>query len=91
MTRDELMAMAVDKAAKELTPESIEFLFRPSTMFELLLRADFDGMKAKFFEWASDESPNAMPHRFRGEGYRLGKRAIEVEKFYRAIKERQSL
>ena len=85
MTRDELMLMAADKAAAELSRESIEFLFLPRTIFELLLRCDFDGAVAKFHEAIADDSPNAMPHRFRYEPYRTGERMIEVERFYRAI------
>lgn len=87
MTRDELMTMAASKAAQELTQESIDFLFRPSTLFELLLRSDFDGTVKVFYEAMADDSPAAMPHRFRDGPYRLGKHMIDVERFYRAIKE----
>ena len=65
MTRDELMNMAAEKAVNELSWENIEWLFRPSNMLELLLRIDFKGMRQKIFDWATDESPDAMPHRFR--------------------------
>jgi len=94
MTREELMAMAVEKAAREISLESIEFLFRPATLFEVLLRNDFDGTVRKFWDAVTDSSPNAMPHRIRhvanGEAVRVGSRAIEVEEFYRAIKAKLS-
>ena len=47
MTRDELMRLAAEKAVAELSWDSIEFLLRPKTALELLLRLDFEGMKRK--------------------------------------------
>ena len=86
MTREELMELSAEKASRELTPESIEFLFQPRTFFELLLRCDFEGSCSAFHAAISDDSPDAMPYRFRDAPYRIGMRAIEVEEFYRAIK-----
>jgi hypothetical protein len=86
MDRDELMQLAADKAIHEVSWESIEFLFRPATMMELLLRMDLEGMRAKIYEWAGDDSPDALPHRFRPEPFRLMLRAIQVEEFYRMLK-----
>lgn len=86
MTRCELMQMAADKALQEMSWDSIEFLFRPSTYLELLLRIDFEGMKQKCLEWIGDNSPDAMPHRFRGPYIEMINRSIEVEEFYRVLK-----
>lgn len=86
MQRDELMKMAADKAVSELTWESIEFLFRPSNVYELLLRLDFDGTVKLTKNEMVDDSPTAMPWRFRGEYYAPINRAIEVERFYRQCK-----
>jgi hypothetical protein len=49
--------------------ESIEFLFRPATMLELLLRMDLAGMQQKIYEWVGDDGPDACPHRFRSEPF----------------------
>ena len=86
MDRDELMQLAAEKAVLELDWKSIEFLFQPVTMLELLLRLDLDGMQQKIHDWANDDSPNAMPHRFRPEPLKQMLRAIEVEEFYRKLK-----
>ena len=79
------MQQAVAKVAREVSRESIEFLFRPSTMFEMFLRIDLDKMRAKITEWFWDDSPSAMPHRFRPPYLAQMKRAVEVEEFYRAL------
>ncbi len=79
MTRDELMKKAAEKAVAENSWESIEFLFQPSTMLELLLRNDFEGTRrlvAECAEWITD-SPD----------FRRVRRAIEVEEFFRKLKE----
>ncbi len=87
MTQDELMTLAAEKAVKELSWESIEFLFRPQTQLELFLRLDFEGMKQKINEWWADDSPDAMPFRFRAEPGRLMDAAVKREEFYRKVKE----
>jgi len=87
MTQNDVMQMAADKAAQEVSDKDLEWLFKPQTVFELFLRLDFEGMKKKVDEWFCDMSPTAMPHRFRGEPLRIMHRAIEVEEFYRQIKE----
>lgn len=86
MDRDEIMQLAAEKAVCELSWDSIEFLFRPATMLELFLRFDFDGMQQKIYDWAGDNSPDALPHRFRPAPFSLMLRAIEVEKFYHKLK-----
>ncbi len=85
MTTDEIMKMAAEKAFQEVSWESIEYLFRPSNVLELLLRSDFEGTKKKINDWFLDESPDAMPWRFRSaEGASL-LRAVKAEEFYREI------
>jgi len=86
MNTEELMKMSAEKAINELTWESIEFLFRPSNQFELLLRHDFESMQQKAIEWIGDNSPSAMPHRFRGPYIQQLTRTIEIEMFYRELK-----
>lgn len=86
MTRDELMQMAAEKAINEISWESIEFLFRPSTMFELLLRTDFEGTKSIVTKWATDDNPSATPYRLRATPLRIMHQCIEVEEFYRKLK-----
>lgn len=87
MTTDELMELAAEKAIKEVNWESIEFLFKPSNMFELLLRIDFHGMVKKAKQWAADDSPDALPWRFRREPGAQMQLAIDQEAFYRKLKE----
>jgi hypothetical protein len=86
MDREELMQLAAEKAVGEMSWESIEFLFRPATMLELLLRMDLAGMQQKIYEWVGDDGPTACPRRFRSEPFSAMLRAIEVEKFYRRLK-----
>jgi len=86
MNRDELMKLSADKALKELDWDSIEYLFKPRNMGALLLRLDFEGFKNKVYEAFVDDSPTAMPHRFRGQYWPAWHSAIEVEEFYRVIK-----
>jgi len=85
MTREEIMQLAADKAIREVTWDSIEFLFRPSNGVEMLLRLDFDGMRRKIDEWCGDNSPQAMLRRFRGPHIAALRAAIEREEFYRAL------
>jgi len=85
MTREEIMRLGAEKAIREVTWDSIEFLFRPSNGVEMLLRLDFEGMKRKIHEWCGDNSPQAMPHRFRGPYIAALHAAIEREEFYRAM------
>jgi hypothetical protein len=86
MTRDEIMCQSAEKAIHEMSWESLEYLFRPSTMLELLLRIDYDGMKDKIIDWCVDNSPSAMPHRFRGPYISQLDGAIKREEFYRKMK-----
>ena len=86
MTRDELMTLSAANARTEASDESIEFLFRPVNMLELLLRLDFDGMKQKIGEFMSDDSPSRMPFRVRRCYYPEIRRAVGVEEFYRKVK-----
>ena len=87
MTREELTKVAAKKAVEELSWESIEWLFQPTNMLELLLRIDFDGMKKKIDEFYDDESPNALPREIRSQHLPEIFRAISVEEFYRSIRE----
>ena len=86
MDRNEIMQLAAEKAIHEMSWESIKFLFRPGTMLELFLRLDFNNTQKKIYEWAGDDSPDAIPHRFRSEPFSMMLRAIEVEKFYQRLK-----
>lgn len=87
MTREELMQLAAEKAISEVSWDSIEFLFRPSTMFELLLRVDFEGTKSLVERWVCDDGPSAMPHRFRSVPLNIMRKHIEIEEFYRKLRE----
>jgi len=86
MDTNELMEMASIKAIKELDWESIEFLLKPTNMGELLLRIDFEGFKGKVYEAFVDDSPTAMPHRFRGQYWPAWSLAFKKEEFYRKCK-----
>lgn len=90
MTRDEIMELAVEKAASEVTPESLEWLFQPTNQFELLCRIDVDYMSSMVTKWLFDQSPDAMPHRFRPRYLAIMERAIQCERFYQRIKEKMS-
>lgn len=85
MDRDEIMQLAADKAIKELSWDSIEFLFRPATLFELLLRTDFDNMVQKTNEWVADPSILPWNSYYSSEQLRIIRRAIQVEEFYRLL------
>jgi len=85
MTNDELMQLAADKAIREMSWESIELLFRPLNGIELLLRLDFEGAKQKIDDWISDNSPGAMPHRFRPPYTSRLLKLIKREEFYREM------
>ncbi len=85
MDREELMQMSARKAVGELEWESIEFLFRPSNGLELLLRIDFEGMSKKIYDWFTDDSPGAMPHRFRQPFLSQLLDAIRREEFYQRM------
>jgi len=87
MHRDEIFKLAAEKAVKENSWETIEEIFKPSNGFALMLRIDFEGMRDKAHEWYVDDSPTAMPHRFRGEYWNQLDTAIKFEEFYRKIKE----
>lgn len=87
MTTDELMQLSAEKAVRECSWASIEFLFRPATMFELLVRIDLDGMTRKVNEWFMDMSPDAIPHRFRAPYLAEMEAAINRETFYRLCRE----
>ncbi len=85
MTSEELMRLSAEKALRELSWESIEFLFRPANGVELLLRLDFEGMRRKILDWCMDDSPDAMPYRFRPPHVAELLGAIEREEFYREM------
>lgn len=85
-----LIEFAVDKVVREANWEEIEDSFRPITGVDLLLRLDFEGMKKKITEWFVDNSPDAMPHRFRGPYLREMNLAIAREDFYRKLKEKKN-
>lgn len=85
MTREELMRLCAEKAVREMSWDSIEFLFRPVTGVDLLLRLDFDGMKQKISDWITDDSPGAMPFRFRDPHIAELRGIVKREEFYRAM------
>jgi hypothetical protein len=82
----ELMEKVADKALNENTWEEIEELFKPVTGAEFLLRLDFEGAREKLTDWVIDDSPSAMPFRFRPPYTRKIFRVIELEELYRTIK-----
>jgi len=87
MTDQDLMRMSAEKAVRTVSWKSIEFLFRPSNGLELLLRINFDGMKAKALEWCTTNSPDALPHRLRPPYAAQLLMAIRREEFYRAMQQ----
>ena len=90
MYREDIMELCAEKALRDNSWETIEYLFRPSTVLELLLRISFEEMKKKFSEWVCDNPPGAMPHRFRGPYMPQIERAIKVEEFFRKLKDEQA-
>lgn len=85
MTSDELMQLSAEKAVAEVSWKSIEFLFAPVTMLELLLRLDYQGMQDKVLAMCTSNSPDAIPHRFRGPYIAEMLGAVKRERFYRAM------
>ena len=85
MTSEELMRLSAEKALREMDWDSIEYLFRPVNGVEMLLRIDFEGMKKKINDWIADDSPGAMPHRFRPPYTAQLLRTVKREEFYRVM------
>lgn len=79
MTKEELMQLAAEKAACELSRESIDYLFQPLTYLELLLRIDFEGT-LEICQKAIREERATLSD------IAMIERAIECEKFYQKIK-----
>ncbi len=87
METAELMQLSAIKALDEVSWESIEYLFKPTTFGELLCRLCLEDVKQKAHEWIHTTHPSAMPHRFRGPYIRELNLVIQREEFYRAMKE----
>lgn len=85
MDRDELFKMAAEKALAENSWDTIEWVCKPTNQFELLLRLCFDETKQIAYDWLADDSPTAMPHRFRDGPWQQLNAAIEFEEFYRKL------
>ena len=85
MTTEELMRLSAEKALRELSWDSIAFLFRPANQLELLLRFDFEGTRRKILDWCADDSPDAMPYRFRPPYVAELLGVIKREEFYREL------
>ena len=85
MTSEELMQLSAEKALRELSWDSIAFLFRPANQLELLLRFNFKGTKQKIFDWCGDDSPDAMPYRFRSPYIAELLNTVKQEEFYREM------
>ncbi len=83
MNTSEAFKLGAEKLVSELSWDSIEFLFKPTNMGELLLRLDFKGFKAMVYEAFVNDAPDAMPWRFRGAYWPAWKWAIDKEAFYR--------
>lgn len=83
MTSQELMQLSPEAALAELSWESIEWLFQPVTMLDLLLRLDCQGMKEKIIAWCADDPQNAKPFRRFHTAELLA--AVRREQFYRAV------
>jgi len=82
MTQDDLLAMSAEKAIDELSWESIEFLFKPQTTLELLLRQDFENTKKQVLEILLKEYFIPRPNNARFNDF---VKAIKVEEFYRLM------
>lgn len=82
MDSETLMTMAAEKAAKEVDRESLEFLFRPSNVFELLVRIDLEGMERKITEFIL-ETPMWQ---LKSWPLREVEQVIKREKFYRLVR-----
>lgn len=85
MDREELYQLSAEKAVAELSWESIEWLCKPLNGFELLLRVSFKGARQAAYDWLVDDSPAAMPHRFRGPYWDQLDECIKFEEFYRKL------
>lgn len=84
MDRKELMKLSPKEAFNAVSWESIEFLFRPSDAFELLLRLNYNGT-VKVLRKKLD-----VINQFEGDSFLLWKEAtksIAVEDYYRLLKE----
>ena len=82
MTTDELLQLAAEKAAREVSDESLEFLFRPSSLLELLLRLDLTGTKQLLHESLHTGTIGRVTMR----DLAWCDRCVELETLYRQIK-----
>lgn len=87
MDTNELMELGAEKALREYSWDSIEYLFKPTNQGELLLRFDFHGTKSLLLDGLTSDAPDAMPFRFRTPYFDAWKYAIAKEEFYRKIKQ----
>ena len=77
------MAMAAEKALDECSWDSIEWLFQPTTVCELMLRLNMGDAIEKALV---SQSPAAMPRRFRSPYREYYLACKKREEFYRKLK-----
>lgn len=82
VTQNDLLNMSAEKALKQLSWESIEFLFKPQTTLELLLRHNFENTKQYVLEILVKEHDINSPNNTMFYDFM---RAIKVEEFYRTL------
>ena len=88
MDKYEIHNLAIAKILEEYSWESIEWMFKPQSQFELFCRFDLDGMKKVVSDWVAHQTDNGnfrlsrdiQPH------YHVMLKVIELEEFYKKIK-----
>ena len=87
MDKQELITLPAGKAIDELDWDSIEFLFKPTTIGTLLLRLDFDKTMDMVYQAFASNSPTTKAHKFTSPLAIEWIKVIEFEEFYRELKE----
>ena len=75
-----LMALDPEVAIKKLRWDSIEWLFKPTNVCELMLRLDLEGTKSKVIQWLSDAEVSPVM-------VKEVNALIKAEEFYLKLKE----
>lgn len=74
-----------------ISDKSLEFLFRPSTVGELLIRlVGIESFEKMLSDFLNNMSPGAMPHRFRDAPANEARCVILREKIYQEEKRRRA-
>ena len=87
MDTEELMKLAAEKAVKELDWESIEYLLKPTSVGELLLRLNYVSTVKAVINSFYGDNPLMVPKSQMGKDWKF---AMRKETFYQECKKARS-